>query len=82
MVPPSSPWNSLSKHMVGVHIPTREAISPSMISPKRYEWLYVAHSRLARPEDFLQDLFKLLARYHPRAKTLNPHGRQLKLPNH
>ncbi len=54
-------------------------ISPT---PERYEWLYVLHSRLAHSEDFLQDLLKLLARYHPRAKSPNPQGRQLKLANH
>jgi len=29
-----------------------------------------------------QYLFKLLARYQPRAKSLNPQGRKLKLANH
>ena len=31
---------------------------------------------------FTQDLLKLLARYHPRAKSLNPQGHKLKLVNH
>ena len=29
-----------------------------------------------------QDLLHLLASYHPRAKSLNPQGRKLKLTNH
>ncbi len=36
---------------------------------------------IARPGKFFQDLLKLLARYHPRAKSENPQGRQLKFAN-
>jgi hypothetical protein len=57
-------------------------ISPTLISPERYEWLHVVHSRRAHPEAFLHNLLKLLARYHPRAESLNPQGHQLKLANH
>jgi hypothetical protein len=41
----------------------------------------VAHSQRARTEAFTQNLLKLLARYHPRAKSLNPQGRTLELAN-
>jgi hypothetical protein len=82
LVPPSSPWNNLSKHMIGVHTPSGAVISSNLISLERYEWLHTAQSRRARPEDFLQDLIKLLARYHPRAQSLNSQGRRLKLTNH
>ena len=44
--------------------------------------MHTAHSRRARPEDFLQDLLAILARYHPRAMSLNSQGRKLKLTNH
>jgi len=54
----------------------------NLISPERYKWLHAAHSQRAQPEAFTQDLLKLRARYHPRAKSLNPQGRELKLANH
>ena len=82
LVPPTSPWNRLGRDMIGVHTHFGSVISPTLISPERYEWLYVAHSRLPQAEAFTQDLLKLLARYHPRAKSLNPLGRKLKLANH
>ena len=68
--------------MIGVHTPSGAIISPTLISPKRYQWLHAAHSHRAQPEAFNHDLPKLLARYHPRAKSLNPQGRKLKLANH
>jgi hypothetical protein len=68
--------------MIGVHIPSGAVISPTSISPERYEWLHTAHSRRAHPEDFLQDLLKLLARYRPRGRSINPQGRKLKMTNH
>ena len=82
LVPPTSSWNHLGKAMIGVHTPTGTPISPTLISPERYAWLYKAHSQRARPNRFIQDLLTLLARYHPRAKSLNPQGRKLKLANH
>jgi hypothetical protein len=72
----------MDKHMIGLHTPTGTVISPTLISPERYAWLYAAHSRRRTLEDFTQNLLKLLARYHPRAKSLNPQGRKLKLTNH
>jgi hypothetical protein len=36
----------------------------------------------AQQETFTQKLLKLLARYHPRAKSLNSQGRKLKLATH
>jgi len=68
--------------MIGVHTPYGTVISPTLISPERYKWLHAAHSQRARPEAFTHDLLKLLARYHPRAKSLKPQGRKLKLSNH
>ena len=68
--------------MIGLHTPTGTVISSTLISPERYAWLYAAHSRRRLSEDFTQDLLKLLARYHPRAKSLNPQGRKLKLTNY
>ena len=44
--------------------------------------LHLAHSQRAKPEAFTQDLLKLLARYPPRAKSITPQGRKLKLANH
>ena len=43
---------------------------------------YTTHSRLYNTTDFTQDLLRLMSRYHPRAKTLNPQGRSLTLANH
>ena len=40
------------------------------------------HSRGRHPVDYTQEVTKLLTRYHPRAKSLNPQGRQLQLANH
>jgi hypothetical protein len=68
--------------MIGVHTPSGTVISPILISPERHEWLYANQSRLARPEAFPHELLKLLAHYHPRAKSLNPQSRKLKLANH
>ena len=68
--------------MIGVHTPSGRIIFPTLISPERYNWLYKAHSQRPRANDFTQDLLLLLARYHPRAKSLNPQGRKLKLANH
>jgi hypothetical protein len=68
--------------IIEFHIPYGTVISPTLISPGIYEWLYVAHSRLAQPEAFTHDLLKLLARYHPRAKSIIPQGRILKLANY
>jgi hypothetical protein len=80
MVPPTSPWNRLDRDMIGIHLPSGMIISPTLISPERYKWLHAAHSLRAQPaEAFTQDILKLLARYHPRAKSLNPQDRKLKL---
>ncbi len=67
--------------MIGIHTPTGTSISPTLISLESYASLYAALSRRRPSEDFAQDLLKLLARYHPRAKSLNPQGRKLKLTN-
>ena len=72
IVPPTSPWNVLGRDMIGVHTPFGSIISPTLLSPEQYKWLHAAHSQRARPEVFNHDLLKLLARYHPRAKSLNP----------
>jgi len=64
----------MGRNMIGLHTPTGTVISPTLISPERYEWLYDALSRVRKSEDFTQDLLKLLSRYHPRAKSLNPQG--------
>ena len=72
----------MGRDMIGVHTPSGTAISPILISHERYKWLHAAHSQRARPEAFTHDLLTLLARHHPRAKSLNPQGRKLKLANH
>jgi hypothetical protein len=82
LVPPTSPWNRLGKDIIGVHTPTGKIISPTLISPERYAWLHMAHSQREWPDTFIQDFLYLLARYNPRAKSLNPQGRRLKLANH
>ncbi len=65
--------------MIRVHTPYETIISPIQISPERYDWLYDAHSRMAQPEAFTYNLLKLLTRYHPRTKPVNPKGCKLKL---
>ena len=82
LVPPSSPWNNTARDMIGLHTPSGRVISPTLISPERYKWLHAAHSQKGTTGDFTQDLLQLLARYNPRAKSLNPQGRKLKLANH
>ena len=72
----------MGRDIIGVHTPSGYVISPTLISHERYNWLYTAHSQRARLEAFTHDLLKLQARYHPRAKSLNPQGRKLKLANH
>jgi len=56
-------------------------MSRTLISPERYKRLHTAHLQRTRPDAFTHDLLKLLARYHPRAKSLAPQGRKLKLAN-
>ena len=82
LVPPTSPSNRLCRDMIGVHTPSVTIISPTLISPERYKWLHAANSQRAQLEAFTQDLLKLLARYHMRAKSLNPHGGKLRFANH
>jgi hypothetical protein len=82
LVPPTSPWNTHGKYMNGVHTHTRAAISPTLFSLERYNWLQAAHSRLHNTTDFTQDLLRIMPRYHFRAKSLNPQGRSLNLANH
>jgi hypothetical protein len=53
----------------------------TLISPEKYTWLNAAHSCLNPTTDFDQDLLKLMSQYHPRAMSLNPQGRTLKLAN-
>ena len=72
----------MGRDMIGIHTPSGTVVSPTLISPERHEWLHVAHLQRARQEGFTQDLLKLLARYHPKAKSLNPQGRMLKFANH
>jgi hypothetical protein len=72
----------MDRDMIGVHTPSGSVISPTLISPERYKWLHAAYSQRARPEAVNHDLLKHLARYRPRAKSLNPKGRKLKLVNH
>ena len=72
LVPPTSSWSRLGRDMIGVHTTSGTIISPTLISPERYKWLHAAHSQRAQLEAFTQDLIKLLARYHPKAKSLNP----------
>ena len=79
LVPPTSPWNTHGKHIIGVHNHSRVAISPTLLSPERYQWLYETHSRLQNQTDLTQNLLGLMSRYHPRAKTLNPQGCTQKL---
>ena len=67
--------------MIGVHSHIGVAISPSLMSLERYKWLHETHSRLHNHTDFTHDLLGLMPRYHPKAKTLNPQGRSLKLTN-
>jgi len=82
LVPPISPWNTHKKCMFWVHIHTRAAISPTLLSPERYKMLHETHSRLHNHTDFTQDLLLLMSRYHSKAKILNPQGRSLNLANH
>jgi hypothetical protein len=37
LVPPTAPWNTHGKCMIGVHNHTRDAISPTLLSPERYK---------------------------------------------
>jgi hypothetical protein len=67
--------------MIAVHNHTEAAISSTLLYPERYTWLHETHSRLHNHTDFTEDLLGLISRYHPKAKTLNPQGRSLKLTN-
>ena len=71
----------MGANMIGVHNSNGAATSPTLISPRRYEWLHAAHTRLNQGTDFLKDLQCLMLRYHPRAGTVNPQGRKYKIAN-
>jgi len=81
MVAHTSPWSNMVRNTIEIYSPAEEAILPTLISSERYEWLHAAHSCLAHPTDFLQDLLKHLSRYHPRSKSLNFRRRHRKLAN-
>ena len=68
--------------MIGIHNHIGAAISPTLLSPERYKWLHETHSRLHNNTDFTHDLMRHMSRHHPRAKSLNPQCRLLKLANH
>jgi hypothetical protein len=55
------PMEQMIKSMIVLHSPIGTVISPTLISPKRYKWLHDAYSRVKKPEDFPQDLLKLLS---------------------
>ena len=84
---PSSPELVLEQRfncdLVGVHFPSGTAVSPTLISMERHAWLYHQHQIQADSRSFDRDfvLVALMARYHPRSKTPNPQGRELKLSN-
>ena len=81
LVQPTSPLNTHGKCMIGVHSHTWTAISPTLLSPERYKRLHETHSRLHNHTDFPQNHLGLMSRYHPKAKTLNPQDRKLKIAN-
>jgi hypothetical protein len=58
--------------MIGIHSHNGAAISPTLLSPQRYEWLHETYSRLHNHTDFTHDFLRLMSRYHTKAKTLNP----------
>jgi len=62
LVPPTSPWNTYDKAMIGFHSHTGVAISPTLLFPERYQWLYETQSRLHNQTDFTQDLLGLMSR--------------------
>ena len=75
--------NQQEQGRVSIHDPSGRAVSPYCLSLQRYLWLRAQHDRHAPPlADVHQDLARLLRRYHPRAKTLNPQGAELDLKNH
>ena len=75
--------NPVEQGRVSIHDPDGRAVSPYCLSLDRYQWLWAQHRRHAPPQaDFHQDLARLLRRYHPRAKTVNPQGACLDLKNH
>jgi hypothetical protein len=67
--------------MIGIHSPSGATASPTLISPRRYAWLYAAHSAMYPERDFMPDLHELMLRYHPKSEQRNPQGRKLKSKN-
>jgi len=82
LVPPTSPWNTHGKCIIGIRRYTGAAIPPTLLYHERYKWLYATHSRIHKNTEFTQDLLRIMSRYNPKAKFLNPQGRSLKLANH
>jgi hypothetical protein len=81
LVPPNTSWNKLNVHMIGVHHPTGAAVSPTLLSTERYEWLYSQHCKHTSSTDFITDLTLLMQRYHPRTNRTNPQGIVSKIAN-
>jgi hypothetical protein len=82
LVPPTYLWNTHGKCIIDVRNHTRASISLTFLSPERNKWLHETLLRLHITTDFTHDPLRLMPRYHPRAKSLNPQGRLLKLANH
>ncbi len=80
-MPPNTYWNKLNAHMIGIHYPTGAAVSPTLLSTKRYAGLYSQHCKHTSSIDFIADLTHLMQRYHQRTKRLNQQGIASKITN-
>ena len=84
LIPYNTSINSTNHPAISLHSPDGRLLSPKLLTPERYTWLYNqfrTHSNTP-DEQFLPSLASLLHRYHPRSETLNPQGRKLNLCNH
>ena len=81
LVPPHTPWNRLNAHMIGVHYPSGAAVSPTLLSTERYTWLHSQHCKHTSSNNFVADITRLMQRYHPRTKLLNPQSIVSKIAN-
>jgi hypothetical protein len=66
---------------VGIHLPSGVEASPTLISPKTYDWLHHQHDTQNSSTNFTPDLTKLMQRYDPRTNSRNQQGSIFKTTN-
>ena len=68
LVPPHTTCNPHHLPLISCHAASGSIISPILLTPDRYNWLFRQHFLNAPDRPFMDDLCALLSRYHPKSK--------------